>query len=117
MLRGFFLALLLAVTVAACGDDDDENFGDVGAPCESSAECRGRCARGGDFPGGMCTYECARDEDCPRGTACVSREGGICAVICERHSDCEGFGFDSSYGCFDTDRRGAGGDVRVCRAD
>ena len=111
------LAGCLLFAVAACGDDDDEGPGDLGLACDNDAQCQGRCVEGGDFPGGMCTFACGDDADCPAGSACVNREGGICGVTCEVHSNCESFGFGPDYGCFETDREGAGGDVRVCRAD
>jgi hypothetical protein len=110
------LAITFLLGAAACGDDDDRR-GDLGAACADHRDCADRCVRGGDWPGGMCTYSCSDDRDCPGGTACISKEGGMCAVTCQVNADCAHFGFSSSYACRSTDRKGASGDVRVCRGD
>jgi hypothetical protein len=110
------VALALAVAIGACGDDDDDFPGGgatVGAACVSDSQCAFRCARGGHYPGGMCTVPCSDDFDCPSGTACVDDEGGICAVVCDFDGNCGSFG--PEYRCDSTRRRGAGGEIRVCR--
>src|SRR5690606_24431132 len=96
-------------------DDDDDGFGDLGSACGENADCRDRCVRGPEWPGGMCTFSCGDDQDCPGGTACVDRSGGVCAVVCETNDDCHGFGFPNDGDCRDTDREGESGEVRVCR--
>jgi hypothetical protein len=116
MARRVLAMLLFAAALAASGcDDDDDHYGDTGAPCDDDEQCMDRCARGPDWPGGMCTYECNTDEDCPGGTACVDRSGGVCAVLCEVNDDCHAYGFGGNWDCRDTDHRGGPGDVRVCR--
>jgi hypothetical protein len=111
------LVLLSLVTAAAaCGDDDDRR-GNLGAACIDHRDCDERCVRGGDWPGGMCTYSCSDDRDCPSGTACVNKDGGICAVTCRSHSDCARYGFSTDYICKSTDRKGGSGDTLVCRGD
>jgi hypothetical protein len=108
--------LLLALQAASgCSDDDDIGPDSrlVGGSCTSDGHCEFICTRDGDFPGGMCTVRCRDDRDCPSGTACVDRDGGICAIGCGAHRDCDPFGLD--YACDDTDRRGADGDVFVCK--
>jgi len=52
---------------------------------------------------------CRADFDCGPGTSCADFAGGTCLMACRSDVDC-GPGYD----CKDTDRRGAGGKVRVC---
>lgn len=74
----------------ACADDDDGPDGwgpgaDVGAPCSVHADCpTGTCCTSPPC-GGMCTYECRDDRDCPYGTLC---EGGKCFWSCRSSYDC-----------------------------
>jgi hypothetical protein len=112
-IRWVLVLALLAAPGGCVGDDDD--FDDVGTPCSDSEDCTGRCVRGPGWPGGMCTYECGSDEDCPRGSACIAAEGGICAVTCENNDHCVELGFEATYDCRASDRRGADGEVHVCR--
>ena len=109
------IAFVLVAGVVSCGDDDDGG-GDVGAPCRDDFDCDGRCVRGGDWPGGMCTYSCDFDGDCPDHTACVEEDGGVCAVVCGDTEDCRDYGFEPGYSCAQTDRQGHSGDVPVCRS-
>jgi hypothetical protein len=107
---GFSLLLLLSMVASACGDDDGDHRGSFGDGCADDRDCAERCVKGGDWPGGMCTYRCNEDRDCPPGTACVDKEGGVCAFTCSRSGDCP-----AGYGCRSTKRESGGGEVLVCR--
>jgi hypothetical protein len=115
-MRRFALALCLALTpLAACGSNHDDGYagaGVVGAACSHNSDCAERCVGGKDYPGGMCTVSCSRDDQCPAGTMCIDDSGGICAVGCAGNPDCDGFG--PGWSCKNRKRKGASGDVGVC---
>jgi hypothetical protein len=124
MLRGllrlwFLLAaipLVVGLALTGCGSDDDElDSALLGGACTSNDDCEDRCVQGSDYPDGFCTVSCLSDTDCPSTTYCVDDEGGVCLFGCDRHSDCEDLGPD--WLCDGRDRKGAGGEVRVCRGD
>lgn len=103
------LVLALAAPLVGCDDDDD-----LGAPCRDDRDCDAQCARGGDFPDGMCTYACRDDRDCPGGWACVDKQGGICMYTCRSDGECRS-ALDSRWECSDEDREGDSGRVSVCK--
>jgi hypothetical protein len=77
------------LVLAACGDDDE--LGDwgpaasVGALCRAHADCAtGFCCTSPPC-GGMCTYSCRHDVDCPYGTLCAD---GACFWACTDTLDC-----------------------------
>ncbi len=108
--------LVAGSALVGCGDDDDGHSSrDVGGECSDNADCSDRCVRGPDWPGGMCTFDCSTDDDCPSGTYCIEREGGICAVACSRTEDCRSYGFDERWDCRTTN--GPSETVSVCRGD
>lgn len=118
---GVAVFLVLSAFYLGCGDDDDSggsvgpNSGVVGGSCSDNGDCKERCVGGNDYPGGMCTVSCGSDHDCPGGSACVDDAGGICAPLCGSNADCDAFG--GGWACRDRDRRGAPGEVAVCRGD
>jgi hypothetical protein len=60
---------------------------DIGATCDSDADCLGgRCLLGDAAPadGGYCTRACAADADCPSNAACLSF-GEELGNLCMRH--------------------------------
>ncbi len=70
---------------------------DVGAACESDISCDETCISGSNFfPGGMCTWRCSQDSDCPGSTVCTdikltdSGSSGyrICAIRCSSDAQC-----------------------------
>ena len=97
------IAASTIVCVGACGGDPSPYYGggDVNLECrESPADCDGDVggACGDDFDcfdgvccsdkncgGGMCTYLCDGDLDCPGGMAC---EHGYCFFECDGDGDC-----------------------------
>jgi hypothetical protein len=91
----YLFCLWIAASLAACGDDDDgpgteaDRLG-VGAACTGDTECieASRCLT--QFKGGYCGLEgCARDADCPQGSACVVHEGSqFCFRICADKPEC-----------------------------
>lgn len=84
------LACLL-VLVLACSDDANDRG--VGAPCATNDDCTESgqtCLT--QFKGGYCGISgCARDTDCPEGSACVVDDvDGInyCFLVCLEKPDC-----------------------------
>jgi hypothetical protein len=88
----------LALSFAACGDDDDEGLTEaqrhgVGAACDDDSDCyvgeqELTCL---DFKGGYCGLEgCTADTDCPAGSACVEHEDGAnyCFLLCVDKPEC-----------------------------
>ena len=63
----------------------------------------------GDDDGPFVGAFCRDDRDCG-GMYCVDDNGGTCLPPCRETFDC-----GPGYECRDRSRRGAGGDVRVCR--
>lgn len=111
---GIVAALVFGFSLSvACGDDGVGHGGDVvGGECRDDFDCAERCLSGDDFPRGTCSVSCRDDRDCPGGTYCVDEAGGTCLLACGAHADCR-----PGYVCDDTDRRGGGGDVFVCKDD
>lgn len=61
-------------------------LGGLGAYCNHNADCgSGHCCEKNECDGGMCTYECKGDPDCPAGTLC---EHGVCLYACAGEADC-----------------------------
>ena len=109
--------LLFSLALLGCGDDGP-GIGPgsrlVGGACDADHHCQGRCVGGKHYPGGMCTFSCRDDRDCPGGTFCVADHGGICALACGHPRDCAPLG--PPYTCNSHSRHGAPGNVHVCRA-
>lgn len=109
------LALLLAVLLVGCDDDDEYEvsiYGPlVGGPCTDSLDCRSRsfCATKADFPEGTCTVPCDDHDECPGPSLCIDREDGVCLLACVRDSDCRG-----GYKCKEVDDRAGSGKSMVC---
>ncbi|MGN6105397.1 MAG: hypothetical protein ACTHU0_09860 [Kofleriaceae bacterium] len=82
------LRLALLVMIASCSSDSDVSR-EVGARCDSKADCDDRCLAEADgYPGGFCTIGCELEEECPTRTSCIDREGGTCLWKCNLDSDC-----------------------------
>ena len=98
------MALVFFLPLASCGDDDDYlESGALGAWCRDNRDCPERCEEG------FCTFSCASDAHCPGDYACADPHGGVCMALCAPSGCAPG------YSCRSTKRRGAGGDVFVCR--
>jgi hypothetical protein len=97
------LCITAALSVASCGDDDDEitaaeRLG-VGRQCATNDDCpedeetgeRLSCLT--TFKGGYCgRTPCSGEQDCPFGSACVTHEGAnYCFLICGDKPDCNRF--------------------------
>lgn len=85
-----------AVLAASCDDDGAVDLGcrespadcegQIGGDCEDGGECfEGECCRDKNCGGGMCTFACKDDVDCPEGMAC---EHSYCFFTCSRDEDC-----------------------------
>jgi hypothetical protein len=101
--RPLSIGLLLAhACTLSCGDDDNGRSGTiadqvgVGAQCASNADCRQPEDRSfvqvclQEFKGGYCGLaDCATNDDCPPGSACVDHEGGTyCFRQCADKLEC-----------------------------
>jgi hypothetical protein len=88
------LPFLVVLALASCGDDDDTEAQrrGVGSQCASNGECTETgqsCLM--QFKGGYCgVAACARDVDCPQGSACVRHDDGMnyCFLVCSSKPDC-----------------------------
>ncbi len=85
------LVLVAAWAVAGCSSHDGPVYagpgaGSLDAPCYTSYDCAtGFCCTSPPCRGGMCTYPCRSDPDCPYGMRC---DGGACFFACLYDSDC-----------------------------
>jgi hypothetical protein len=84
--------VLLLLGIGACADDADEAVKrGVGADCSSDVDCPEEGQSCLDFKGGYCGLEdCEGDDDCPRGSACVTHDDGVnyCFLLCGDKPDC-----------------------------
>ena len=92
VLTRLIVALVLALCCAACtGEPEYCRFdpgcgGGIGATCRSYDDCSdGFCCDSGNCGGGMCTYRCDVDADCPPEMAC---EHDVCFFTCRSDADC-----------------------------
>lgn len=89
------LAFLLATLVAAsCGTA-------IGDNCSDDSDCPtiGYCDRA--MPGGYCTLENCREDDCPDGSVCVEfdNQERFCMAQCDGDGDCrDGYSCISDVG-------------------
>ena len=102
------------VSLASCGDiTAGPDSATVGAACTADTQCQQQClVNDRHFPGGMCTLACAKDADCPSGSACIAEEGGVCVVTCRSDADCAAFG--RGFAC-DGEARTTGAEAMICR--
>jgi hypothetical protein len=75
--------------LAACGDNGPPPGGGagwVGAGCGAPGQCpSGYCCRSSQCGGGMCTYPCSNNAQCPYGTLCAD---GACFWACSSDANC-----------------------------
>jgi len=109
-MRSAIIAIVAAVC-AACQHSDVSR--EVGARCDTQAECDQRCQTGAAYPGGFCTVACTTRGDCPSETTCADLEGGVCLFECGGDADCAFLG--PGWRCTTADLRGGGIKVMVCR--
>jgi hypothetical protein len=103
---------IVGVLLAACQHSDVSR--EVGARCNASSECDGRClGPSSDYPGGFCTLACSDRSECPSDTTCADREGGVCLFACGADPECAFLG--PGWKCQAADLRGGGIKVMVCR--
>lgn len=107
-----FAIVAIACALVACQSSDVSR--ELGARCDTSAECDDRClGPSADWPGGFCSFRCETDSDCPSDAACLEEEGGVCAFTCTMDVNCAFLG--TGYGCKERDARGGAGKRFVCR--
>ena len=97
------LAAMMSLFILGCGDDDngDENEADlvgIGAECTVDTDCLQPEDDAGlaqecltEFTGGYCGIkDCASNEDCPEGSACVDHDNGseYCFRVCDNKPEC-----------------------------
>jgi len=101
---------IIGAALAACQSSNVSR--DLGARCDTRAECNELCAGGSAYPGGFCTVFCATRSDCPSGATCADREGGICLFECASNTDCAFLG--GGWECKAVDLHGGGIKVMAC---
>ncbi|MCC7384721.1 MAG: hypothetical protein IT384_22925 [Deltaproteobacteria bacterium] len=108
------LSLALGLAVWGCGGSVGVDGSTVGGPCTTNTDCSSssRCLTSGDFPGGYCTVNCAKHEDCPTDARCIEKESGVCLQQCELPQDCRG-----GYTCKGKKNQFGGGESLVCIKD
>ena len=107
---------MMVVALAGCGASSDVSR-TLGAICETSADCDGRCLPPStDYPAGFCTVVCNASSECPDAATCVDDEGGACLFDCVDDASCAFLG--TGWRCKERDVRGvAGGKAMVCHGD
>jgi len=69
-----------------CRENPGDCEGDVGGDCASTDDCSdGLCCRDKNCGGGMCTYSCGNNGDCPSSMLC---EHGYCFFTCGADRNC-----------------------------
>jgi len=106
--------VLVLGLIAACQSSDVSR--EVGARCDSNADCDQKCETPGTaWPGGFCTELCDSDANCPENTRCIDEDGGVCEFTCAADPDCVVLG--TGYTCKQLDSHGGGAKVNACRGD
>lgn len=89
---GLALGALLSVTCGPPGPPtgdcryDPNCAGGLGGFCDKDKDCfSGHCCGKDSCAGGMCTYQCKVDANCPQGMLC---DGGVCYFACSNPGDC-----------------------------
>jgi len=92
------LTYLIAAAPVSCGDDPppypptSEAVADgVGTACTTQSDCEDPDQECLPFKGGYCGIEdCAGDDDCPQGSACVTHTDSVnyCFLLCTDKPDC-----------------------------
>jgi len=98
-----FVAMTLLVFGTNCSDDE----GGLGSTCGNDGDCDGICATGHDFPGGICTYFCYDNRDCPDHWVCADKAGGTCLETCTSSDRCKDL-YDSQWHCKSVSLRPSG---------
>jgi hypothetical protein len=87
------MVLLIGVLASAGCQGDVPVSRELGAQCETNAECASRCLPSPDWPSGFCTRDCASDADCAVDAICVDTDDGdVCLFACNESRDCEFLG-------------------------
>lgn len=69
-----------------CRENPEECYGDIGGDCVDDFDCiDGFCCQSKNCGGGMCTYRCDTNADCPNAMSC---EHGNCFFACNEDRDC-----------------------------
>lgn len=96
-MRSLLLVFTLALSIGACGDDDDDHGGTqadklgVGAACANTDDCSIEGQICLPFKGGYCGIaDCKANTDCPDGSLCVTHDDGknYCFRVCIDKLDC-----------------------------
>lgn len=90
------IAIVLSFVLCfGCGDGDDDGTEaqkrGLGAACAADSECSEAGQRCLPFKGGYCGLSgCAKNEDCPAGSACVAHDDGTnyCFLVCAEKIEC-----------------------------
>ncbi|MFP4599543.1 MAG: hypothetical protein ACOC9W_01455 [Persicimonas sp.] len=109
--RFLLVLLLLSMTLVSCGDGGEDSRL-VGGQCHDNRDCapEARCLRGGDYPDGFCSVDCAHSGHCPSETECIDNDGGVCLFTCRDDRDCP-----PRWECEREDLRGERGEAWVCK--
>lgn len=107
----------MVLVIAACfGCQNTDVSRSLGARCDLSVECDGKCLPpGANWPGGFCTVACDNNSGCQEDALCVEEAGGVCAFACAETANCAFLG--PGYVCKQRDGKGGGTKVMVCRGD
>jgi len=90
-----FITLAVVILLAGCAAESSDSCrldpefcggGTAGAFCDSDDDCQGICCtERGNCGGGMCTFECRDDLDCPSDMGC---EHDVCFYLCDVDEAC-----------------------------
>lgn len=108
--------LLVMAIAALVGCQNSDVSRSIGARCNTSSECDGRCLPpSADWPDGFCTLVCDDNSACPEGTRCIDEAGGVCAFTCSDDPGCSFLGI--AYVCKQRDSKGSGVKAMVCHGN
>jgi hypothetical protein len=82
--------VVLAVVLALWGCKKSDGISrELGASCDSHADCADTCLPEPRWPGGFCSLDCVETSSCPVGSDCVTTgDGKVCLFLCFDDRDC-----------------------------
>jgi hypothetical protein len=113
--RRLALPLLCAVLALASCRPADGISRELGAACQSHADCDERCLPSPRWPAGFCSRDCMTTSQCAAGAACVRTvDGEVCLFSCFDDADCAFLDDAAGLGWGCRQLQGPAGATQVC---